>query len=150
MCPVLPVGSDRPVLIAPFNEAIPLNLDSLRLKRHDSKKASEDYDDLAEVLHVISLEFMKTASGFLLQQTCLTKVPNPKQVYNRLNAVTTKHRQEFERHKPKWPSEPLRGRAKNYVFVSPAGDVMKVRGLRGICQACDLNPSHLSKVARGL
>ena len=71
-------------------------------------------------------------------------------VYNKLNAVTEKHRKEFRKSKPQWPDEPVGSSAKEYTFVSPEGEPMKVRGLRGICEAYRLNPSHMSKVARKL
>lgn len=71
-------------------------------------------------------------------------------VYNRLNAVTPKHREDFENAEPRWPSKPPTKSAQEYVFVSPTGEVLKVKGLRGICEAYDLNPSHMSKVHRGI
>ena len=128
------------------------NLDSLRLNRHDSKELQKDYDELGpECFTIFPLEFVKDASELSARERAWTKKCLIEgKVYNRQNAVTAKHRQQFERHKPKWPSEPATNGARDYVFISPAGDVMKVKGLRGICQAYDLNPSHLSKVARGL
>jgi hypothetical protein len=71
-------------------------------------------------------------------------------VYNRQNAVTEQHRKAFENHTPTWPDEPIPKNAREYVFVSPTGVKMKVKGLRGICRAYNLNPSHMSKVARGI
>ena len=71
-------------------------------------------------------------------------------VYNRLNTVREAHRAEFKKCKPKWPEEPTGASAKEYCFIAPTGEVMKVRGLRGICSAYNLNPSHMSKVHRGI
>ena len=79
-------------------------------------------------------------------KTCLIEG----RVYNKQNAVTEKHRKEFSNCKPNWPKEPIAASAKEYCFVSPTGEVIKVRGLRGICSAYNLNPSHISKVSRGI
>jgi group I intron endonuclease len=56
-------------------------------------------------------------------------------VYNKRNAVTEKHQKEFSRCNPKWPKEQVGASAKEYCFVSPTGEVLKVRGLRVICSA---------------
>ena len=128
------------------------NLDSLRLNRHDSKELQKDYDELGpDCFTIFPLEFVKDATELSARERAWTKKCLIEgQVYNRQNAVTEKHRAEFKRHKPKWPIEPPTHAAKKYIFISPLGDVMEVTGLRGICEAYNLNVSHLSKVDRGI
>ena len=128
------------------------HLNLLRLDRHPCKPLQKDWNEFgADCFAIFPVESIRDGSDLPARERAWTKkCLNEGKVYNRLNAVTTKHRREFEKHKPKWPTKPPTNGAKEYVFISPAHDVMKVRGLRGICQAYDLNPSHLSKVARGL
>jgi len=128
------------------------NLASLRLNHHDSEELQKDFNEFgADCFVIFPLELVADESQLAARERAWTrKCLIEGKVYNRLNAVTAKHREEFKRHKPKWPNEPAANGAQDYVFISPAGDVMKVKGLRGICEAYDLNPSHLSKVARGI
>jgi hypothetical protein len=128
------------------------HLDLLRLNRHPCKQLQQDWNQLgADCFALFPLELIRDGSDLSARERAWTKKCLIEgSVYNRLNAVTSKHREQFEKHKPRWPEEPAAKNAKEYIFISPTGLRMNVKGLRGICEAFDLNPSHLSKVARNL
>src|SRR5207249_3606443 len=126
--------------------------DLLRLDRHTLKSLQKDFNELGEDCFVtFPVELVRDKSKLCDRERAWTKKCLVEgKVYNRQNAVTEKNREEFKRHKPKWPIKRPTNGAKKYVFISPLGDLMEVTGLRGICEAYNLNASHLSKVNRGI
>ena len=105
----------------------------------------------ADCFATVVLETLKDASQLPVREKQWTRRSEIEgKVYNQQNAVTERHKSEYLAHKPKWPKEQPAKSAREYVFISPDGTEFKVMGLRGICSAYGLNPSHLSKVARGL
>ena len=128
------------------------HLDLLRLNHHRCRELQREFNELGpDCFTIFPLELVKDESQLAARERVWTKKCLIEgKVYNRLNAVTSKHRKQFEKHKPRWPEEPAAKSAKEYIFISPTGLRMNVKGLRGICEAFDLNPSHMSKVARNL
>jgi group I intron endonuclease len=135
-------------LIRRFDEHIAL----LRRKQHDLGEMQRDWNLFGPDAFVFfPLEFVEDKLARCTRERAwIKKFLVEGKVYNQLNTVRKHHREAFRNCKPKWPNEPVGGSAKEYHFVTPLGDVMKVKGLRGICEAYGLNPSHMSKVARKL
>ena len=128
------------------------HLDLLRRNRHSCKRLQKEWNEFGrECFALFPVELVRDRSTLSARERAWTrKCLVEGRVYNKLNAVTDRHKRDFKTCEPQWPSEPAAKNAKEYIFVSPDGEQVKVRGLRGICEAYGLNPSHMSKVARGL
>ena len=135
-----------------LTERLRQHFDLLRLNRHHCKRLQQDWNELGgEFFITIPVEKIGDVSSLAARErACTRKCLIEGKVYNQLNAITDRHKKDFLKHKAKWTDEPVGGSAKTYTFVSPTGTAMEVKGLRGICEAYSLNPSHMSKVARGL
>jgi hypothetical protein len=141
------VGASRQLL-----KRFQRHLDLLRLNRHPCKSLQEQWNEFGpDCFAVFPLELIQDNAKLCARERAWTKKCFIEcKVFNQRNAITDRHRREFGKCKPKWPEKPIGASAKQYCFISPTGEVMKVRGLRGICSAYNLNPSHLSKVNRGI
>jgi group I intron endonuclease len=135
-------------LIRRFDEHIAL----LRRKQHELGEMQRDWNLFGSDAFVFfPLEFVEDKlQRCARERAWIKKCLVQGKVYNQLNTVRKHHREAFTKCKPKWPNEAVGGTAKEYNFVTPMGDPMKVKGLRGICEAYGLNVSHMSKVARGI
>jgi GIY-YIG catalytic domain len=124
----------------------------LRNNRHPCKPLQDDWNRFGpDQFKTTLLESVADESQLCARERAWTKkLLVEEKVYNQQNAITERHRREFQKCKPKWPDEPIGSAARQYHFVTPLGGSMKVRGLKGICQAYGLNMSHMSKVARGV
>jgi len=147
MRPCVYIGASED-LARRFEEHIAL----LNRNQHEAEEMQRDWNLFGSDAFVFfPLEFVEDKlTRCARERAWIKKCLVEGEVYNRLNTVREAHRAEFEKCKPKWPEEPTGASAKEYCFVSPTGEVMKVRGLRGICSAYNLNPSHMSKVNRGV
>jgi GIY-YIG catalytic domain len=128
------------------------HLDLLRLNRHHNKQLQRDWNTFGDdCFAIVVLETLNHTSQVPVRERRWTRRSEIEgKVYNQQNAVTERHKTEYLCHRPKWPKEQPARSAKQYVFIAPDGTEFKVRGLRGICSAYGLNPSHLSKVLRGV
>jgi hypothetical protein len=128
------------------------HLDLLRLNRHPCEQLQKEWNEFgADCFAMFPLELVEDKAKLCARERAWTKKCLVEgKVYNQRNAVTERHRKEFRKCRAQWPDKPVGHSAKEYCFVSPEGEPVKVKGLRGICEAYRLNPSHLSKVARGL
>jgi hypothetical protein len=142
------IGESRRQLIQRLKE----HFDLLRRNHHENEGLQEDWNNLdPDCFVAFPVEEVKDLSLLAARERAWTrKCLIEGKVYNQRNAITERHKQAFLKHKPKWPTETVNKSAKEYTFISPTGIKMKVKGLRGICEAYDLNPSHMSKVARGI
>ena len=126
----------------------------LKHKRHHVRELQEDYTNYGpDYFMVLPLEFVDSAEELSKKEKAwIRKCQIEGGVYNRANAVTEEHRKQYESTKAaSGKLDFLNGRrGRMYSFVSPAGEVVEVRGLRGLCEAYNLNQSHMSKIARGL
>jgi len=99
----------------------------------------------------VVLETLEDASQVSVREKQWTRRSEVEgRVYNHQNAVTERHKAEYLSCKPKWPKQQPAPSAKEFVLISPDGTEFQVKGLRGICFAYGLNPSHISKVLRGI
>ena len=128
------------------------HLDLLRLDRHPCNSLQEEWKEFGpDCFALFPLEFVEDKLMRCARERAWTKrCLRDGKVYNEHNAVTEQHRSEFKKCKPKWLDEPIGSAAREYHFLTPLGNSMKVRGLKGICEAYGLNISHMSKVARGV
>ena len=127
------------------------HFDLLRLNRHPCGQLQKDWNECgSECFTHFPLEAVPDAAALSKRERAWTrKCLIEGQVYNRLNAVTKEHKKAFEQQQAVQVQDATAPSAKFYIFVSPTGEVFKVRGLNNICAAYNLNVSHMSKVARG-
>jgi hypothetical protein len=125
----------------------------LRSNRHYNDKLQKDWLQLGgDCFTIFPVELVEDTSFLLAREKAwIEKCRAEGGVYNIANSVSEEHRQAYQsREGVPIETDGAKSRGKKYCFISPIGTQVKVRGMRALCEAYNLNISHMSKVHRGI
>ena len=123
----------------------------LKSGRHYNTQLQHDWLTLGpDCFTFFPIELTDNANLWTREKAWIERCRMEGGVYNVACAVTDKHLEEYKAIRPHTESELMNPSGKEYFFLSPTGTPVNVRGLKPLCEAYSLNPSHMSKVARGI